>query len=126
MFASKMQRRASIHGFDWNETGPVFDKVEEELEELRDAWKSGQQSHIREELGDLLFVTVNLARHLQVDSETALREASRKFESRFRYIEEQVARSGRQIDDCPLEELDAFWDEAKISLAAKSSAVSTD
>lgn len=126
MFASKMQRRASIHGFDWTEAAPVFDKVEEELEELRDAWKSGHQAHVREELGDLLFVTVNLARHLQVESETALREASRKFESRFRYIEEQVARSGREFDDCPLEELDAFWDEAKVSLAGKSPAVSTD
>lgn len=120
MFAAKMQQRASRHGFDWSKIPPVFDKVEEELEELREAWKSGDQAHIREELGDLLFVAVNLARHLGVEPESALTQASRKFERRFRYIEEQVAGSGRQLDECPLEELDAFWDEAKIVLKADS------
>jgi nucleoside triphosphate diphosphatase len=114
MFAAKMQQRASRHGFDWPETAPVFDKVEEELGELHRAWKSGDRAHIREELGDLLFVAVNLARHLGVEPESALNQASRKFERRFHYIEKQVAESGRRLDQCALEELDALWDEAKI------------
>ncbi|MGH8558986.1 MAG: nucleoside triphosphate pyrophosphohydrolase [Methylococcales bacterium] len=116
MFAAKMQQRAARHGFDWPQAAPVFDKVEEELDELRIAWQSGDPAHIREELGDLLFVTVNLARHLEVEPESALNLASRKFERRFHYIEEQVAESGRQLDECDLEELDALWDEAKIVL----------
>ncbi|MGH8551074.1 MAG: nucleoside triphosphate pyrophosphohydrolase [Methylococcales bacterium] len=116
MFAAKMQQRASRHGFDWPEAAPVFDKVEEELEELRGAFESGDPEHIREELGDLLFVTVNLARHLRVEPESALNHASRKFERRFRYIEDQVLESGRKLDECALQELDALWDEAKIVL----------
>lgn len=113
MFAAKIQARASQHGFDWSEVPPVFSKVEEELEELQEAFKSGDQKHIREELGDLLFVVVNLARHLDVEPENALNLASRKFERRFHYIEEQVYKSGRQLEECRLEELDAYWDDAK-------------
>ncbi|MCI0654384.1 MAG: nucleoside triphosphate pyrophosphohydrolase [Methylococcaceae bacterium] len=120
MFAAKMQQRASRHGFDWPEAAPVFDKVEEELEELREAYQSGDQANIREELGDLLFVTVNLARHLGVEPENALHHASRKFERRFRYIEQQVAEQGRQLDECALQELDALWEEAKIVLKPAS------
>ncbi len=116
MFAAKMQQRASRHGFDWPETAPVFAKVQEELEELRAAWQSGDQAHIREELGDLLFVAVNLARHLGVEPEGALNQASRKFECRFHYIEKQIAETGRRLDECALQELDALWDEAKIVL----------
>lgn len=116
MFAAKLQQRASRHGFDWPEAAPVFDKVEEELEELRDAFRSRDHTHIREELGDLLFVTVNLARHLGVEPESALNHASRKFEHRFRYIEEQVLDSGRRLEECALSELDALWDEAKAVL----------
>ncbi|MGR9106337.1 MAG: nucleoside triphosphate pyrophosphohydrolase [Gammaproteobacteria bacterium] len=116
MFAAKMQQRAARHGFDWHEAAPVFAKVEEELKELRSAWESGDSLHIREELGDLLFVTVNLARHLGVEPESALNQASRKFERRFHYIEEQVAKSGRHLNECALPELDALWDEAKIIL----------
>lgn len=116
MFAAKMQQRASRHGFDWPQAAPVFDKVEEELDELRGAWESGDPAQIREELGDLLFVTVNLARHLGVEPESALTLASRKFERRFHYIEERVAESGRQLDECELVELDALWDQAKITL----------
>jgi MazG family protein len=113
MFAAKMQERASRHGFDWPEAAPVFAKVDEELAELRGAFETGDEAHVREELGDLLFVTVNLARHLGVEPESALNQASRKFERRFRYIEQQVVESGRQLDECALQELDALWDEAK-------------
>lgn len=111
--SEKIQNRAASHGFDWPEAEPVFAKVHEELEEVREAWQSGDQAHIQEEIGDLLFVAVNLARHLKVNPEIALKESNRKFSRRFRYIEEQVAKSGRQLRDCELEELDAFWNEAK-------------
>jgi ATP diphosphatase len=109
----KIQNRAAGHGFDWPEVEPVFEKVHEELEEVKDAWMSGDQAHIQEEIGDLLLVAVNLARHLKVNPEIALKESNRKFSRRFRYIEAQVAKSGRQLRDCELEELDAFWHEAK-------------
>lgn len=114
----KIQNRAASHGFDWPETAPVFDKVEEELEEVRQAWLSGDQAHIQEEIGDLLLVAVNLARHLKVNPEIALKESNRKFSRRFQYIERQVAESGRELRDCELAELDALWDRAKKALKA--------
>ncbi len=111
--AEKIQNRAARHGFDWPEVEPVFAKVEEELAELRQAWRSGDRAHIQEEVGDLLFVAVNLARHLGVHPETALRDSNRKFSRRFRYMERRLAESGRTMADTPLAELDALWDEAK-------------
>lgn len=109
----KIQNRAASHGFDWPDTEPVFDKVKEELQEVHEAWQSGDQAHIQEEVGDLLLVVVNLARHLKVNPEIALQEATRKFTRRFNYIERQVAASGKQLRDCDLEELDGLWHEAK-------------
>ncbi len=120
MQCEKILHRASTNGFDWKEAGPVFDKVEEELNEVREAWQSGDQAHIQEEVGDLLLVAVNLARHMNVNPEIALKESNRKFSHRFHYIEEQVAKSGRELLDCELAELDAFWDEAKVALKCKS------
>ena len=112
----KIQNRAASHGFDWPEVPPVFDKVVEELEEVKEAWESGDQAHIQEEIGDLLLVVVNLARHLKVTPEIALKESNKKFSRRFQYIEEQVEASGRELRDCELDELDTFWDEAKLKL----------
>ncbi len=112
----KTMARAALHGFDWKTIGPVFDKVQEELDEVKDAWQSGDQAHIQEELGDLLLVTVNLARHLNVNPELALKEATQKFSRRFNYIEQQVATAGKALTDCELAELDALWNEAKIQL----------
>lgn len=109
----KIQDRAANHGFDWPEPEPVFEKVREELQEVHEAWQSGDQAHTQEELGDLLFVVVNLARHLKVNPEMALREATQKFSKRFNYIEQQVSASGRVLLDCQLEELDGFWHQAK-------------
>lgn len=109
----KIQDRAAHHGFDWPDTPPVFDKVMEELEEVKEAWKSGDQAHIQEEIGDLLLVVVNLARHLKVNAELALKESTKKFSRRFQYIEQQVEASGRTLADCELDELDAYWNEAK-------------
>jgi nucleoside triphosphate diphosphatase len=109
----KIQDRAALHGFDWKTVPPVFDKVEEELAEIKEAWQSGDQAHIQEEIGDLLLVVVNLARHLKVNPELALKQSTKKFAKRFSYIEQQVAASGRALTDCELDELDAFWHEAK-------------
>lgn len=112
----KIQNRAASHGFDWPDTEPVFEKVREELHEVHEAWQSGDQAHIHEEVGDLLLVAVNLARHLKVNPEIALRDATKKFTRRFHYIEKQVAASGRQLRDCELAELDGLWNQAKRDL----------
>ena len=112
----KIQNRAASHGFDWPEVLPVFDKVMEELEEVKEACESGDQAHIQEEVGDLLLVAVNLARHLKVNPEIALRESTKKFSARFHYIERQIQASGRQLRDCELAELDILWHEAKREL----------
>ena len=114
MECEKIQDRAAQHGFDWHDPEPVFHKVLEELDEIKEACASGDQAHIQEEVGDLLFVAVNLARHLKVNPEIALKESNKKFTLRFQYIEQQVAASGRVLKDCKLSELDFYWDEAKI------------
>lgn len=116
MASEKIQDRAAQHGFDWPDVPPVFDKVLEELAEVKEAWESGDQAHIQEEIGDLLFVAVNLARHLKVNPEIALKESNRKFSKRFEYIEAQVDASERSLLDCELAELDSFWNDAKIAL----------
>lgn len=115
----KIQDRAARHGFDWQHVEPVFDKVQEELDEVKEAWDSGDQAHIKEEIGDLLLVVVNLARHLNVNPELALKDSTKKFSKRFQYIEQQVEASGRNLLDCELEELDAFWNEAKAVLKTR-------
>ena len=119
----KVQNKAASHGFDWPEVEPVFDKVLEELDEIKEAWHSGDQAHIQEEVGDLLLVAVNLARHLKVNPEIALKEATKKFTRRFNYIEEQVEASGRDLRECELEELDGFWDQAKQVLKGGASGI---
>ncbi|WP_226503461.1 nucleoside triphosphate pyrophosphohydrolase [Pseudomonas sp. MWU16-30317] len=111
--AAKLQKRAAGVGFDWPAALPVVDKVREELDEVLEAMASGDQAAISDELGDLLFSVVNLARHLKVDPENALRGANRKFERRFRFIEQALRDTHRPIEDCTLEDLDALWGEAK-------------
>ncbi|MCX7100450.1 MAG: nucleoside triphosphate pyrophosphohydrolase [Methylobacter sp.] len=115
----KIQDRAANHGFDWPTVLPVFDKVLEELDEVKEAWQSGDQAHIQEEIGDLLLVTVNLARHLNVNAEVALKESTKKFSRRFQHIEQQLEVSGLNLKDCELAELDALWDQAKLALKKK-------
>jgi nucleoside triphosphate diphosphatase len=112
----KIQDRAANFGFDWNAVEPVLNKVQEELDEVKEAWLSGNEAHIEEEIGDLLLVTVNLARHLKINPELALKHSTKKFSRRFQYIERQVATTGRDLRDCQLAELDAYWDEAKLAL----------
>ena len=111
--AAKLQKRAAQVGFDWPEALPVVDKVREELGEVLEAMSENDPQAIAEELGDLLFVVVNLARHLKVDPANALRAANGKFERRFRFIEQALREAGRPIESCDLEELDALWGEAK-------------
>jgi ATP diphosphatase len=111
--AIKLQKRAAQVGFDWPEALPVVDKVREELDEVLEAMSENDPLAIAEEIGDLLFVVSNLARHLKVDPETALRAANGKFERRLRFIEQALREAGRAMQDCTLEELDALWGEAK-------------
>lgn len=111
--AAKLQKRAATVGFDWPAPLPVLDKVREELDEVLEAMASGEHEAVADEIGDLLFSVVNLARHLKVDPENALRGANRKFERRFRFIEQALRDNHRPIEDCTLEDLDALWSEAK-------------
>lgn len=111
--AQKLARRAAKTGFDWTKADEVFPKIDEELAELREAVATGTPAEKREELGDLLFVITNAARHLEINSEAALNETSDKFERRFRYIETQLRARGRSMEEATLEEMDALWDEAK-------------
>ena len=116
--AEKLQKRAARVGFDWPDQAPVFDKVLEEVAELREAAAATGASKaadpaVAEEVGDLLFACVNLARHLGVEPEGALRAANAKFTARFRHVETALASSGRDADKVGLAELDRLWDEAK-------------
>ena len=113
--AEKIQKRAARVGFDWKTIGPVIDKIEEELGELRGEIEAGKldQARVTDELGDVLFAVANLARHCKVDPETALRSTNDKFERRFRYVEKQLAAQGRKPAEATLEEMEALWQEAK-------------
>lgn len=112
--AVKLQRRAARVGFDWGEVGPVFDKLDEEIRELRHELEEGADpERIEGELGDLLFVVANLARHLKIDPEAALRRTNAKFERRFRYIEAELAKQNRLPSEATLAEMDALWEAAK-------------
>lgn len=118
--AVKLQNRAARVGFDWPEAGPVVDKIAEEARELVEARDSGDAERIQEEFGDLLFVMANLARHLDLDPEAALRRANAKFVRRFRYIEAGLQERGTSPADSDLAEMDALWDAAKKAERRKS------
>ncbi len=108
--ALKLQQRAARVGFDWGATPPIFAKIREELGELeRELTASPDKGAVEDELGDLLFAVINLARHLAVDPEAALRRTNRKFERRFHAIESALAAQGRTPDDANLEEMDEIW-----------------
>ncbi len=111
--AAKLGRRAAQVGFDWPDVAGVLDKVREEIDELQQAAATGESAHVREELGDLLFSVAQLSRHLDVDAEAALRDASGKFERRFRRIEASLAVDGRTAADASMAELEALWAQAK-------------
>lgn len=111
--AQRTQEKAASVGFDWPDTKPVLAKLEEEREELYEALATGDESLIREELGDMIFTLVNLARKLHIDSEAALKECTRKFTQRFHSIEAHYQNSGADIHEASLEELDSHWEQAK-------------
>jgi len=117
--ATKLQKRAASVGFDWSNIESVYAKLAEEIDELNAATQSGDTSAIQDELGDVIFSVVNLARHLKVDAEAACRQSSRKFEDRFRLVESQA--QGEHVDLSSLneEELDRRWQIAKTQLLAK-------
>ncbi len=116
--AQNAQKKAARVGFDWQAAEPVFDKVEEEIAELRQALASGETRHVEEELGDLLFTVVNLSRKLKVDSETALAAATGKFVTRFQAVEAALAAQGRRIEDATPDEMNALWDQHKAAAAS--------
>jgi ATP diphosphatase len=111
--AVKLQDKAAKAGFDWPSLVPVLAKLKEELAELEAVVAERQQSKIAEEFGDLLFVIANVARHLRIDPEAALRSANAKFMRRFRHIEERLAEVGKTPDQSNLQEMDGLWDDAK-------------
>jgi MazG family protein len=111
--AAKLQKRAARVGFDWDDWRAVMVKMDEEKLELEEAIASGDRDRITDELGDLLFCGVNLARFLDIDPEAALRACNRKFERRFRFIEQSLAAQGRAPQQASLAEMDALWNAAK-------------
>lgn len=113
--AMEFQSRVAAVGFDWPRVNQVLEKIDEELGEIRHEINSrGGHERLEDEVGDLLFVCVNLARHLRVSPEAALRRANAKFARRFRRIEAMLAQSGRRPEQSTLEEMDALWSQAKI------------
>ena len=119
--ALKLQQKASKVGFDWNDPKAVIAKIREETDEIEAELDADDRAHVLGEVGDLLFVVVNLARHLDVDPETALRTTNLKVERRFAAIEEGLAAVGKTPADATLAEMDALWDAAKASEKSQSS-----
>ena len=111
--AYRLTRRASRLGFDWPDLSGVLNKMEEELREFREALSLRDRRHTAEELGDLLFVLVNVARVLGIDPEKALKGTIKKFSSRFRFIETSLRQAGKSFHQSDLAEMDRLWDEAK-------------
>ena len=118
--SQKLQKRAARVGFDWSEFGAVREKVDEELGELSEAVSDGDSEAIESEMGDVFLAMVNLARHLGVDAEAALRKANRRFEDRFRLMEKAAAVDGSELREESLQQLEQRWQAAKAYLAAAS------
>lgn len=113
--AQRLQEKASYVGFEWDRIEEVWDKVHEEILELKEAQSIGTTEHIEEEIGDVLFSIVNLSRFLKISSEDALRRTNNKFIKRFKKIEDELKKRGRSIENATLEEMDAIWDEVKLA-----------
>jgi MazG family protein len=115
--ASKLTTKAARVGFDWPNLEEIFAKLHEEVDELKEALleapAAAEGSRIEQEVGDLLFVAVNIARFLRVDPETALRKTNQKFVSRFQHIEHRLREAGKDFSQSNLEEMERFWQEAK-------------
>ncbi len=111
--ATKIQKKASSVGFDWNDIPPVFDKIREEIDELEEAFHASSQEQIASEFGDVLFGMINLGRHLELNPEASLNLTNLKFRRRFAFIESCVRDKGEKISSLSLEQLDEFWEQAK-------------
>lgn len=111
--ASRIQDKAACSGFDWEEPDQVFDKVKEELAELSAEIKQGKKDKIEGEFGDVLFSLINYARFIEVDPESALEKTNKKFIKRFQFLEKEAKKSGKQLSDMTLTEMDAHWEKSK-------------
>ena len=111
--ALKVTTKAAKVGFDWRNLEEIFEKLSEEIAELRAAIDSNQKEKVDEEVGDLLFVIANLARRLDIEPETALKRSNRKFRRRFRFIESELRSAGKNLESSDLDEMDALWNTAK-------------
>lgn len=114
--AQRMQEKAANVGFDWPEWEQAWEKVNEEIEEFRETLRSGQREEQSNEFGDVLFSLVNMGRIFDLQAEDSLRKTNRKFEQRFRYIEEQASKENRPLKELSLEEMDQHWEDAKKEL----------
>ncbi len=115
--AHQISSRAARVGFDWPDIEGIFEKLQEEVRELKEVISSGgddaQRERLEDEIGDMLFVIVNIARYLKIDSESALKRANRKFKARFRYMEGELAKQGKSVEHTSLEEMEILWQKAK-------------
>ena len=113
-WSEKLQKRAAHHGFDWQSIEPVFDKLQEEIGELKaEIVIENNQDRITDEMGDILFASVNLSRHLGVNPEQALRDSNRKFISRFSVVEQLLEKDGKQMEDCSVTVLEDYWQKSE-------------
>ena len=111
--AQKLQKKAAKEGFDWDQINDVFDKLDEEIKEFKDAVLKKTAADIQSEIGDIIFVITNIAKFYEVDAEEALRSTNNKFIKRFQYIEQKLEGKGKTLKDSPLEEMERYWQEAK-------------
>ncbi len=111
--AQRLQEKASYAGFDWDVVEQVWDKVHEEILEVKEAQSQGAKQHIEEEIGDVIFAIVNLARFLGIPAEDALRKTNKKFTDRFAKVEAELKRRGKEVEESNLEEMDAIWESVK-------------
>ena len=119
-WSEKLQKRAAHHGFDWPDIAPVFDKLNEEIGELKaEIDTRDNQQRISDEMGDILFASVNLSRHLGVNPEQALRDCNRRFISRFNIVEQLLLEKGKAMEDCSVAELEEYWQQAKKIIASE-------
>ncbi len=111
--AEKIQKRVSRVGFDWGNVSQVIDKIEEEIAEVKEALIANDQSHVHEEVGDLMFAVVNLARFTQINAEKALSNANRKFTHRFQQLEQLAKLDNKSLGECSLDQLEQYWSRVK-------------
>lgn len=111
--SENLQKRAAKYGFDWDNINAVFNKLEEEFSELKTAYRNNDKENMTEELGDAIFVLVNIGKHMGVSADEALRKTNSKFKNRFAYIEKRLEQQGKDLQSSNLEEMNVLWNEAK-------------